>query len=96
MADEDLDPVQWELVRADIALEKARLAANGDFAKWEAFQARSDARYRARASSLEKTARAARLGRSETEENRIALWCALWARDLSFLMAPFRGPRSRG
>jgi hypothetical protein len=96
MPDEELDSVEWELVRADIALEKARLEANGDFAKWEAFQSQADARYRARASSLEKTARAAKLGQSETEENRIALWCALWARDLSFLMAPFRGPRSRG
>ena len=43
MPDKPLDPVEWELVRADIALEKARLKANGDWAKWEEFQARSNA-----------------------------------------------------
>ena len=38
MPDKPLDPVEWELVRADIAMEKARLKANGDWAKWEEFQ----------------------------------------------------------
>ena len=28
MPDKALDPVEWELVRADIAMEKARLKAN--------------------------------------------------------------------
>jgi hypothetical protein len=37
MSDEALDPVEWELVRADIAMEKARLKANGDWSKWEEF-----------------------------------------------------------
>jgi hypothetical protein len=32
MNDKPLDPVEWELVRADIAMEKARLKANGDWA----------------------------------------------------------------
>ena len=31
MPDKALDPVEWELVRADIAMEKARLKANGDW-----------------------------------------------------------------
>jgi prepilin-type processing-associated H-X9-DG protein len=30
-----VDPVELELVRADIAMEKARLKANGDWSKWE-------------------------------------------------------------
>jgi len=38
MPDKALDPVEWELVRADIAMEKARLKANGDWSKWEEFQ----------------------------------------------------------
>lgn len=33
-----MDKVEWEIVRADIAMEKARLKANGDWAKWEEFQ----------------------------------------------------------
>jgi hypothetical protein len=45
MPDKDLDPVEWELVRADIAMEKARLKANGDWAKWEKFQAQTNARF---------------------------------------------------
>jgi hypothetical protein len=43
MPDKDLDPVQWELVLADIAMEKARLKANGDWDKWEKFQAQTNA-----------------------------------------------------
>src|SRR5271166_6901087 len=35
---EPMDKVEWEIVRADIAMEKARLKANGDWAKWEEFQ----------------------------------------------------------
>jgi len=44
MPDEALDPVEWELVRADIAMEKARLKANGDWSKWEEFQTQTNAR----------------------------------------------------
>jgi hypothetical protein len=44
MPDKALDPVEWELVRADIAMEKARLKANGDWSKWEEFQTQTNAR----------------------------------------------------
>jgi hypothetical protein len=37
-----MDEVEWEIVRADIAAEKARLKANGDWAKWEKFQAQTN------------------------------------------------------
>ena len=37
----NMDKVDWEIVRADIAMEKARLKANGDWAKWEEFQAQT-------------------------------------------------------
>ena len=33
-----MDEVEWEIVRADIAMEKARLEANGDWAKWRESQ----------------------------------------------------------
>ena len=46
MPDEALDPVEWELVRADIAMEKARLKANGSWSKWEEFQTQTNARTR--------------------------------------------------
>ncbi len=59
MPDKDLDPVEWELVRADIAMEKARLKANGDWAKWEEFQAESNAIRAGRAAPADRTARAA-------------------------------------
>src|SRR5271167_5019080 len=45
MPDKALDPVEWEIVRADIAMEKARLKANGDWAKWEEFQAQTNIRW---------------------------------------------------
>ncbi len=45
MPDRALDPVEWELVRADIAMEKARLKANGDWAKWEEFQSQTNIRW---------------------------------------------------
>ena len=51
MPDKDLDPVEWELVCADIAMEKARLKANGDWAKWEEFQAQTNSRFAAHAES---------------------------------------------
>jgi hypothetical protein len=96
MTYEELDPVEWELVRADIAMEKARLKANGDWSKWEEFQAQTDARFGAHAASAERMARAARRGRPETEEERVALWCAVRTPDLSFLVAPFRRLQRRG
>ena len=43
MSERPLDAVEWELVRADIAMEKARLKANGDWSKWEEFQRESNA-----------------------------------------------------
>jgi hypothetical protein len=52
MPDKALDPVEWELVRADIAVEKARLKANGDWSKWEEFQAQTDARLAAYSAPL--------------------------------------------
>ena len=45
MPDKALDPVEWELVRADIAMEKARLKANGDWSKWEEFQSQTNIRW---------------------------------------------------
>jgi hypothetical protein len=96
MSDEQLDPVEWELVRADIAMEKARLKANGDWSKWEAFQAQTNARFVAHAASAESMARAARQGHSVTEAERAALWFALRTPDISFLPAPPPGPRRPG
>jgi hypothetical protein len=90
MPDRELDPVEWELVRADIAMEKARMKANGDWSKWEAFQAQTNLGFAAYSASADRMARAARRARPETEEERIALWRALRTPDLSFLIAPFR------
>ena len=45
MPDRALDPVEWEIVRADIAMEKARLKANGGWAKWEEFQSQTNIRW---------------------------------------------------
>jgi hypothetical protein len=90
---EDLDPVEWEMVRADIAMEKARLRANGDWAKWEAFQAQSNSRFAAFSASADRLSRAARSGRPVADEERFALWSALRTPDLSFLMAPLRSFR---
>lgn len=42
LMEEPMDKVEWEIVRADIAMEKARLKANGDWAKWEEFQTQSN------------------------------------------------------
>jgi hypothetical protein len=39
-----MDEVEWEIVRADIAMEKARLEVNGDRAKWRESQARTNLR----------------------------------------------------
>ncbi len=96
MPDKDLDAVEWELVRADIAMEKARLKANGDWSKWEAFQAQTNARFAAHSEWAANMARAARRWRSETEEDRFALWRAFRTADLSFLMTPLRKLRRPG
>jgi hypothetical protein len=96
MSDKALDAVEWELVRADIAMEKARLKANGDWAKWEAFQTQTNARFAAYAAPADRMARAARRRRRMSEEDHIALWLAVRTPDLSFLMAPLRRPRRPG
>ena len=96
MPDKALDPVEWELVRADIAMEKARLKANGDWAKWEEFQTQTNARFAARSAAAAWMARAARRRGPTTEEERAALWFATRTPDLSFLAAPPRSPRRPG
>ncbi len=93
MPDKALDPVEWELVRADIAMEKARLKANGDWAKWEEFQARSNAMRAGYDAPAHWTARA---GSAMTEEERVALWWAVRTPELSGLTGPPRRPRRRG
>ena len=55
-----MDEVEWEIVRADIAMEKARLEANGDWAKWREFQARTNQRRAALAAPADWTQRARR------------------------------------
>ncbi len=95
MPNSDLDPVEWELVRADIAMEKARLKANGDWAKWEEFQAKTNSRFAAHVDSTVRMARSAREGRPEAEEDRAASWWTIRTLDFSFLFAP-RKQRRRG
>jgi hypothetical protein len=63
-----MDEVEWEIVRADIAAEKARLKANGDWTKWEKFQAQTNrmhANYFAQAA------------RPRHEEHERLIWAAL-------------------
>jgi hypothetical protein len=89
MPDKALDPVEWELVRADIAMEKARLKANGDWSKWEEFQTQTNARlaaYRERRLIGRGALRGG--GLPMTEEERFALWWAVRAPELSVLMGP--------
>ena len=93
MPDKPLDPVEWELVRADIAMEKARLKANGDWAKWEEFQTRSNAMRAGYSPSRGWTARSA--PSPATEEDRVALWWAVRTPELPGTRPP-RKPRSRG
>jgi hypothetical protein len=93
MPDKPLDPVEWELVRADIAMEKARLKANGDWAKWEEFQTETNAMLAAYATDW--TARGARARPTMTEQERIAWWWAVRTPELSGPMAPPRGRRRR-
>ena len=80
-----LDPVEWELVRADIAMEKARLKANGDWAKWEEFQTQTNARLAAYSAPLDWRA-----------WERIAVWWAGRTSELSGLMGPPRRRRRLG
>jgi hypothetical protein len=94
MPDKALDPVEWELVRADIAMEKARLKANGDWSKWEAFQTQTNAMLSAHAAPAE-WMRAAMTRPPMTEEERVALWWAVRTPELPGLMAPPRRPRRR-
>ena len=96
MSDKPLDPVEWELVRADIALEKARLKANGDWAKWEKFQAQSDAMRGGYAAPFGWMTRAARAGSPMSEEERVALWWTVRTPELPWLTGPPRRPRRRG
>jgi hypothetical protein len=83
MPDKDLDPVEWELVRADIAMEKARLKANGDWSKWEEFQAQTNAKFAAYARLGDWTSRAAWVRSPMTEEEG-----AVRAPELSGPIAP--------
>jgi len=93
MPDKALDPVEWELVRADIAMEKARLKANGDWSKWEEFQTRTNARLE-RALIGWRTQR--ERGLPMTEDERFALWWVVRTPELPWLMAPPRRPRRPG
>ncbi len=93
MPDKALDPVEWELVRADIALEKARLKANGDWSKWEEFQAQSNAMRAGYAAPAIWTSRAASARSPMTDEERDALWWAVRTPELSWLTRRPRRPR---
>jgi hypothetical protein len=96
MPDKALDPVEWELVRADIAMEKARLKANGDWSKWEEFQAQSNAMRAGYAGTPDWMARAPRARPQVTEEERFALWWTVRTPELSWLTRRLRRPRRRG
>jgi hypothetical protein len=96
MNDKPLDPVEWELVRADIAMEKARLKANGDWAKWEEFQTQTNAMLAAYAAPADWMGRGARARPPMTEEERMALWWAVRTPELSGPMAPPRRRRRPG
>jgi hypothetical protein len=97
MPDKDLDPVQWELVLADIAMEKARLKANGDWDKWEKFQAQTNAIFTPPVLRwLIGMSRAARASPPMTEEERFALGRVVRAPELSRPIAPPRRPRLHG
>ena len=95
MSDKPLDPVEWELVRADIAMEKARLRANGDWAKWEEFQAETSGKFAAYSSIAGRMARAAGALRPTTEEERVALWWTIRTPEFPRLITPPRRPRRR-
>jgi hypothetical protein len=96
MPDKALDPVEWELVRADIAMEKARLKANGDWSKWEEFQAQSNAMRAGYAGTVDWTMRAPRPRLQATEDERFSLWWTVRTPELSWLTRRLRRPRRRG
>ena len=96
MPDKALDPVEWELVHADIAMEKARLKANGDWSKWEEFQRESNAMCAFYAAPFGRMPRAARAGSRLTEEERVALWRTVRTPELSGPTWPPRRSRRRG
>jgi hypothetical protein len=85
MSDKAFDPVEWELVRADIAMEKARLKANGDWSKWEEFQTETNARLAAYSAPRDWRAR----------ERTVLRWAGRTS-ELSGLIAPPRRPRWPG
>ncbi len=85
MPSKALDPVEWELVRADIAMEKARLKANGDWAKWEEFQTETNAQLAAYSAPFDWRPR-----------ERILLWWGGRSPELSGLMGPPRMRRRPG
>ena len=91
-----LDPVEWELVRADIAMEKARLKANGDWSKWEEFQAQSNAMRAGYARTGDWTMSVPRARPQATEEERFSLWWTVRTPELSWLTRRLRRPRRRG
>ncbi len=70
-----MDKVDWEIVRADIAMEKARLKANGDWAKWEAFQAQTRWMHDTYAAPW-----FGRAARARHEEHERLFWAALRGR----------------
>jgi hypothetical protein len=91
--DRALDPVEWELVRADIAMEKARMKANCDWSKWEEFQTRTNARFeRALIGWRAQRER----GLPMTEDEHFALWWVVRTPELPWLMVPPRRPRRPG
>jgi hypothetical protein len=88
--------VEWELIRADIAMEKARLKANGDWSKWEEFQGQTNAKFATYARLADWMSRAARAPPPMTEQERFPLWRAVQAPELEGSIAPPRRPRWPG
>ena len=91
MPDEPLDPAEWKIVRANLAAEKERVRANGDWARWEAFQAQVADGF----DIAHDNAGAARPAGAPTIEEHRRAW-AVRTSELSFLSAlrrnrwPFR------
>jgi hypothetical protein len=97
MPERPLDAVEWELVRADIAMEKARLKANGDWSKWEEFQRESNAMRAGYVGAFGWRPRPARPESRMTEEERAVLWRTVRTAEQSGAPTrPPRRPRSRG
>ena len=68
-----MDEVEWEIVRADIAMEKARLEANGDWAKWRESQTRTNLRRAALVAPADWAARAVARSGLDGAQARLAL-----------------------